>query len=701
MTDNPAAGADTIPGDAVAVALTDAAVPPAPTGPAPVASVRDLHVDLHARDGVVHALRGVDLDIAPGEVVALVGESGSGKSILGATLLGLLPRTARPSCHGTVVVDGVDMLTGTHGEQRRVLRRSLGAVFQDPLQSLNPTMRLGRQLTEKGASPTVARRRLQEVGVPEAERRLRQFPHELSGGLRQRVMIAMAITAEGGDADDADVAPQLVIADEPTTALDVSVQAQIVLLFDRLRREHGCAVLLVTHDLGVAASIADRIAVLYAGRLCEVGPAAEVLASPRHPYTKALLDARLTLDGARADADPLPGSPPDPRHPPQGCGFADRCRYVQPGCLEAPPPLRDGVACLFPLALGDNTDRSAHPAAAEDTPVRISVGRTLADHEPGAANAADAATADGAAEPALVLERVSKAFDLRKGRIGSARLKLNAVVDVSLTVPAGGAVALVGESGCGKTTTLRMATGLLRPDSGSVTWAARAARPQLVFQDAGASLTPWMNVLDHVVERLRFVGVPKGERMERAMALLQRVGLDGRAALAKPRALSGGQRQRAVIARALASGPSLLVCDEPVSALDATLAARVLGLLEELREELGVALLVVTHDLAAARRLGDDVAVMYLGRIIEHGPADELFERPRHPYTQGLLAAVPTTEPGRLAPTLAGEPPSPVGEQRGCAFVSRCPLAVTERCELEVPVLRPAGPNHAACHLLR
>ncbi|MCC6434232.1 MAG: ABC transporter ATP-binding protein, partial [Acidimicrobiales bacterium] len=350
MTDNDLARVAVVPA---------AARPSTSSASAPVASVRDLHVDLHARDGVVHALRGVDLDIAPGEVVALVGESGSGKSILGATILGLLPRGASPECRGAVLVDGVDMLSGTAGDRRRVLRRSLGAVFQDPLSSLNPTMRLGRQLTEKGASERVARQRLQEVGVPEAERRLRQFPHELSGGLRQRVMIAMAITAESGgagrgdeqadEADEADVAPQLLIADEPTTALDVSVQAQIVLLFDRLRREHGCAVLLVTHDLGVAASIADRIAVLYAGRLCEVGPAARLLDAPRHPYTAALLDARLTLDGERAAADPLPGSPPDPRHPPVGCGFAARCRRAQPDCLESAPPLVDGVACFFPL----------------------------------------------------------------------------------------------------------------------------------------------------------------------------------------------------------------------------------------------------------------------------------------------------------------------------------------------------------------
>ncbi len=658
----------------------------------PVAAIEDLHVSFASPDGVVHALRGVTLDIRPGEVVALVGESGSGKSVLGAALLGLLPRGARPEVTGSVSVDGVDMVTGDARARRRVLRRSLGAVFQDPLTSLNPTMRVGRQLTEKGATQAVAVERLGEVGVPDAARRMRQFPHELSGGLRQRAMVALAITAEGDDDEGTAAAPRLVIADEPTTALDVSVQAQIVLLFDRLRREHGCAVLLVTHDLGVAASIADRIAVMYAGRLCEVGPAADVLANPRHPYTRALLGARLSLEGEETVTDPLPGSPPDPRTPLAGCSFAPRCALAQDRCRTQQPEAEGGVACFFPLPARAAADTSAAPTPTDavETVVVVREPRPMAISE----------EEEPAASPALVLDRVSKAFDLKKGRLGRARVKLNAVVEVSLTVPAGGAVALVGESGCGKTTTLRMATGLLRPDSGSVRWAEGAARPQLVFQDAGSSLTPWMSILEQVVERLRFVGVDRADRVEQAMALLQRVGLDGRAARALPRALSGGQRQRAVIARALASGPSLLVCDEPVSALDASLAVRVLALLEELRAELGVALLVVTHDLAAARRIGDDVSVMYLGRIVEHGPAAEVLGHPAHPYTRGLLAAVPTTEPGRLAPTLAGEPPSPIGDLRGCAFASRCPLETTERCTLQTPILRPAGSTTAACHLL-
>ncbi|MCU1428046.1 MAG: oligopeptide/dipeptide transporter, ATP-binding protein [Actinomycetia bacterium] len=675
-----------------------------------VASVRDLEVEFKTGKGIVRALRGVSLDIHAGEVVALVGESGSGKSVFGMSLLGLLQTSARPTIRGQVHVAGIDMLHGAGGVRRRVRQELLGAVFQDPLTSLNPTMRVGRQLLERGIDRERALRQLGEAGVPDPERRFRQYPHELSGGLRQRVMIAMALGGRGDIdqsrrrkkrhapvvdlagaeaaelpvtvAHDASDAPRLIVADEPTTALDVSVQAQVVLLFDRLRREHGCAVLLVTHDLGVAASIADRVVVLYGGRVCEVGPAASVLRDPAHPYTKALLAARLSVDGTTVRTDPMPGDPPNPLALPPGCAFAPRCSSATVECEVEPPELTPRarehageVACLHPCSVGE--------ADASTSRVAVTMTRVASPRPAGAGDA-------------LELVDVSKTYEVNGGGLGKA--KLVAVDSVTLTVPARGSVALVGESGCGKTTTLRIATGLLQPDRGSVRWAPDGGRPQLIFQDCGSSLTPWMSIGMQVEERLRMLGVPKGQRQAKALDYLGRVGLDRRASESKPRELSGGQRQRAVIARALASDPKLLVCDEPVSALDASLAVRVLTLLESLRDDLGVALLVVTHDLAAARRIADEVAVMYLGAIVEQAPADVLFEHPSHPYTQGLIAASPTTEPGRLSPTLAGEAPSAIGERHGCAFAPRCPVA-TEVCVEETPEFKVRGAGlPVACH---
>lgn len=507
-----------------------------------VARIQNLVVEFDGR----RAVDGVDLVIPAGQIVALVGESGSGKTVLGSCLIGLPPGGRRARVTGSVEVAGVDMLNGPRAQRHRVRRHRIGAVFQDPLTSLDPMMRVGAQVRERGASTERALAVMDECGVPEPAVRYRYWPHQLSGGLRQRVGIAGAIATEP------EQAPALIVADEPTTALDVSVQAKVVALFARLRERHGCSILLITHDLGVAAQIADRIVVMSTGRVREQGPAARVLRAPEHPYTRKLLASRLDVNG--------------------------------------------------PFGAADGT--------------------------PGEQNAV------------LTLDGIVKSFGL--GRREHRRV----LHGVDLDLRAGESVALVGESGSGKSTLLRIAAGLERPDEGRVT-CAPDARPQLIFQDARASLTPWMTIGAQLTERLALAGIPRARRAARVAELLEQVGLEPAHARVRPGRMSGGQCQRAAIARALASDPRVLLCDEPVSALDATLAAQIVDLLDNLRRSSGLALLLVTHDLAVAKRIAGRVAVMTEGRIVEQGSVREVFEHPRHEYTRTLLAASPSLEAAR------------------------------------------------------
>jgi peptide/nickel transport system ATP-binding protein len=602
--------------------MTEPAMSPAAAAPA--LEIEDLHVSFPARSGDVHALRGATLTVGAGEIVGLVGESGSGKTVLGLTALGLLPRDPRPEVSGTVRLDGEDMVAAS--EERRRLRRGsyITAVFQDPMGSLNPSMRIGAQVAEAmGAKePEPIHDLLAQTGIPEPAVKARCYPHELSGGLRQRVMIAMALART----------PRLVVADEPTTALDVTVQARVLDLLADAARQRGVGLLLVTHDLGVAARICDRIAVAYAGRVVEVASAAQILGSPQHPYTVGLLASRPRLDGSIAGGDlpTLPGKPPDPRRPADGCAFAPRCPAADEKCARpAPVALSGGRRC-----------ECHHPQAISSWPRALAqsgrVGAPLLRLERSLLGADS-----GAPPPALVVDGLERHFPRPRGRPFAARpAPLRAVAGVSLTVPSAGSLAIVGESGSGKTTLLRMVVGLLAPTTGTVI-VGPGAPPQLIFQDAGASLTPWMGIGAQIAERLTAQGVPRGERAARVASTLDAVGLSPELASVIPRKLSGGQRQRAAIARAIVVPPALLACDEPVSALDVSLAAQVLNLLCELRAKLGIALLFVTHDLAAARAVSDEVAVMSEGVIVEQGPTEQIFGSPQHPYTRELIAAVP------------------------------------------------------------
>ena len=648
-----------------------AAVPPTPD---PVATVGDLRVTFRRNGCDVAALRGVSLAIAPGEILGLVGESGSGKSVLGFTLLGLLPKQAKVD--GTVRVAGADMVTGDAKALRKVRRLDLGAVFQDPMTSLNPTMRVGHQVTEAAGSPDEALRLLTAVGIPDPKRRMRAFPHELSGGLRQRVMIAMAVAGD----------PELIIADEPTTALDVTVQAQVLRLLRRLRDEIGCSIVLITHDLGVAAQISDRIAVLYAGRIVEIGPAADVLGMPAHPYTHGLLRSRLSLDTARdRKLAALAGSVPSPTAPLPGCAFVPRCALATDDCTRTPPdPIAvapDRVsACIRPLddvvgELGIASTNTAEPFAAVDRD---------SDDRP----------------PSVVCTNVTKTFTVARrwlDRSSDNHGKLHALRGVSLRVGHGESVALVGESGSGKSTLLRVIAGLENPSSGSV-GLEDDRRPQMVFQDAGASLTPWLSVGELIAERLRGQSMSRAQRRDAVVDVLERVGLP--ADLAKSRAgqLSGGQRQRVSLARATVVPPSLLLCDEPTSALDVSLAASVLNLIGDLRRSLDMSVVFVTHDLSVARVVADRIAVMYLGRIVEIGPAERVIGDPAHPYTQALVDSIPDL--GRESRVLAGEPASPLAPPSGCAFHPRCPISIDTCSGAELDVRLegvPGNPHQVAC----
>jgi peptide/nickel transport system ATP-binding protein len=612
-------------------------------------------VTFRSRAGAARALRGVSLDVVAGEVLAVVGESGSGKTVLGLSLLGLLPSDPGPLVEGQIRVAGVDV-TDTGSAEVRVLRAAhLGAVFQDPMTSLNPTMTVGDQLCEVAEDRAHAARLLADVGVPEPAARLDAYPHELSGGQRQRVMIAMAVARR----------PSLIVLDEPTTALDVTVQAQVLDLLADLRRLTGSSMVFITHDLGVAAQIADRIAVMYAGRVVELGDAAQVLSAPGHPYTRALLRSRLALDSDRDRRIPqMAGELPPVWAEWSGCAYGPRCGSHVEACDRAVPALDrrldDGhlVACVNPV------DAGPPPAPLPN------------------------ATVGGVRGPDDIPLRV---LDLEVGferRTGiRSRVTVQALRGISLDVGRGECVALVGESGCGKSTLLRAIAGLVARSGGEVLVGGEV-RPQMVFQDAGASLTPWLTVGQLVEERLSAAGVGRAAREARVRETLELVGLPVSLLHAKPQRLSGGQRQRLAFARAVVIPPPLLLADEPTSALDVSLAAVVLNLVGSLRRELAMAVLFVTHDIAAARMVADRIAVMYLGRIVEQGPAAEVTSRPMHPYTEALVGAVPVL--GRRSPRVLGEPASPVNPPAGCAYHPRCPVRIAG-CDEAVPGLRPAA----------
>ena len=653
--------------------------------------VTDLRLGFSAGKTTLVAVDGVSFAISKGETFALLGESGCGKSVTAQGIMRLLPAAGRVA-GGSVTLDGEELLTLSEADMRQVRGARIAMIFQEPATSLNPVLTVGVQIGEVldrhcGLRGEAARQRmlelLQQVGIADPERRLDEYPFQFSGGMKQRVMIAIALAGE----------PDLLIADEPTTALDVTVQAQILDLLAQLQRERGMAILLITHDLGVVAKMAQRIGVMYAGELVEVASREDFFRRPSHPYTQALFAALPEISRRGMALTTIPGQVPSLSAMPGGCRFAERCRHVMKQCREVSPLWR---------TLGASHELRCHwsgsAAGIVDTP-RLG----MSDRLPEMASF-------------LKVSDLKVHFPIRRGVLQRTVGHVLAVDGVSLVISAGRTLALVGESGCGKTTVGKALLQLVRPTAGSVVLGGaelvgmqarrlRAARRhmQMVFQDPFASLNPRMRVGEIIAEGMGALALKADSAAQAAAvaALLKQVGLPDEAAGRYPHEFSGGQRQRIAIARALAVQPQLLICDEPTSALDVSVQAQILNLLKELQEALGIAYLFITHNFAVVEYLANDVAVMYLGRIVERGTAEEVLRSPQHPYTKALLSAVPVPrlEAYPAAIRLPGETPSPANPPAGCHFHPRCPQAM-EVCRQRYPETASVSATHTVnCHL--
>lgn len=666
----------------------------------PLLQIKDLHTDIEIRNGVVRALSGVDLHVNPGETLGIVGESGSGKTMTALSLMGLLPQGGKVSS-GSIILDGQDLTQLPLKEKRKLRGTKVGMIFQDPLTSLNPTMKIGLQVCEplrvheklsKREALARAVEILKRVGMPRPEVVINNYPHQLSGGMRQRVMIAMALVCK----------PRILIADEPTTALDVTTQMQILDLIDELRDEYKMGVILITHDLGVVAGHTDRVAVMYAGRIVETAPTKTLFTEPKHRYTSSLMAAlpeRALAAGTKLFS--IPGAPPSLTNLPVGCRFAARCLWATDECRAGYPDLSGDEAhtfsCFHPVQEGDES-----PAVLQGM-----LDSTKAEETASVVPQISHEVLLDVKEASREYESAGSGFFKREKGVVSA------VDRVSITVKKGETYGLVGESGCGKSTVGRLIAGLEPPSGGAIELdgrdlatlkgrdAVRIHRDvQMMFQDSYAAMDPRMRIDQILAEPMSIQKTGNARQIaERIMEILEQVGLTEEILDRYPHEFSGGQLQRIGFARSLTLAPDLIVADEPVSALDVSVQAQVLNLMKDLQQELGLSYLFISHDLAVVQYMADRIGVMYLGRIVEEGPAHEVVQNPKHPYTKALIDSIPVPDPefkhDESAIKLTGEPPSAVNPPEGCRFRPRCPFA-GEECKVQ-PMLTDET-HRVACH---
>ena len=649
------------------MSLIENAISEKPEAAVPLVELKGLSTHLGSLTRPVRAVDDVSLRIHRGETFVLLGESGCGKSMIALSMMRLLPHSGRIAA-GDVLLDGQSLRALSEAEMRAERGGRMGMIFQEPMTSLNPVMTVGEQVAEAvrlhdAENRNRARERVVElfrsVGIPDPERRVGEYPHQLSGGMKQRVMIAMALAGR----------PELLIADEPTTALDVTIQAQVLDLLKQLQRDTGMAILLITHDLGVVAEMADRVGVMYAGQLMEISDVDRFFQQPAHPYSRKLFRSVPKAENRGLGLDVIPGIVPALNQTFAHCRFADRCELARDSCRNSLPPWRgdpeNGYRC--------------HLSADE----MQDLGRSQ--------NAAPSAGREGG-QALLDVHGLKVHFPIQKGVLRRVVGHVKAVDGVGLEIATGRTVALVGESGCGKTTVGKAILQLHRPTAGSILFDGtdltelkggelrRLRREfQIIFQDPASSMNPRMLVEDIIAEGLVAQGIG-GNRVQRRTLverLLGQVGMQASAASRYPHEFSGGQRQRIAIARALAVEPRLIVCDEPTSALDVSVQAQVLNLLKELQAELGLSYLFITHNISVVAYLAHEVAVMYLGRIVEYGDVEKVLNNPLHPYTTALLSAVPVPDPEhqREVIRLEGDMPSPINPPSGCHFHPRCPHA--------------------------